>query len=95
MFVLFSACTNSSIHVFQLDNSCNFDLITQSYVTCLENTRRDLIVATIASSLIGCFTNHHKHLVKLPLCLTLGIGSNSYFVNTVVSFHNFDNISYL
>ncbi|WMV33674.1 hypothetical protein MTR67_027059 [Solanum verrucosum] len=62
------------------------------YAACLEKTRKDLIVATVASSLIGCVIM--GVLANLPLALAPGMGTNAYFAYTVVGFHGSGNVSY-
>nr|KYP69473.1 Adenine/guanine permease AZG1 [Cajanus cajan] len=69
-----------------------FNPVNPGYASCLENTRKDLIVATIASSLIGCFIM--GTFANLPLGLAPGMGSNAYFAYTVVGFHGSGNVSY-
>ncbi|XP_047148411.1 adenine/guanine permease AZG1-like [Vigna umbellata] len=87
-----SACNTSSLRVLLPDHSCKFDPVNPGYAECLENTRKDLIVATIASSLIGCFIM--GTFANLPLGLAPGMGSNAYFAYTVVGFHGSGNVSY-
>ncbi|KAF6139986.1 hypothetical protein GIB67_020377 [Kingdonia uniflora] len=72
--------------------SCKFPPVNPGYSTCLEKTRKDLIVATIASSLIGCFIM--GFFANLPLALAPGMGTNAYFAYTVVGFHGSGNIPY-
>ncbi|TKY73921.1 Adenine/guanine permease AZG1 [Spatholobus suberectus] len=90
--VSLSACNGSSLRVLPPDESCKFDPVNPGYAACLENTRKDLIVATIASSLIGCFIM--GTFANLPLGLAPGMGSNAYFAYTVVGFHGSGNVSY-
>ncbi|KAJ6742363.1 ADENINE/GUANINE PERMEASE AZG1 [Salix viminalis] len=59
---------------------------------CLQKTRKDLIVATVASSLIGCLIM--GVLANLPLALAPGMGTNAYFTYTVVGFHGSGNVPY-
>ncbi|KAG5050220.1 hypothetical protein AAZX31_04G201700 [Glycine max] len=87
-----SACSGPSLRVIQPDVSCKFSPVNPGYAACLENTRKDLIVATIASSLIGCFIM--GTFANLPLGLAPGMGSNAYFAYTVVGFHGSGNVSY-
>ncbi|KAG5031685.1 hypothetical protein JHK82_015284 [Glycine max] len=87
-----SACSGLSLRVIQPDASCKFSPVNPGYAACLENTRKDLIVATIASSLIGCFIM--GTFANLPLGLAPGMGSNAYFAYTVVGFHGSGNVSY-
>ncbi|KAL5075316.1 hypothetical protein RYX36_014300 [Vicia faba] len=90
--VSISNCTGPSLHVIQPDISCKFDPVNPGYAACLDKTRKDLIVATVASSLIGCFIM--GAFANLPLGLAPGMGANAYFAYTVVGFHGSGNISY-
>ncbi|KAK6131839.1 hypothetical protein DH2020_034413 [Rehmannia glutinosa] len=74
------------------DVSCKFEPVNPGYAACLEKTRKDLIVATVASSLIGCVIM--GVLANLPLALAPGMGTNAYFAYTVVGFHGTGNVSY-
>ncbi|CAJ2641684.1 unnamed protein product [Trifolium pratense] len=85
-------CSGPSLHVIQPDVSCKFDPVNPGYAACLDKTRKDLIVATVASSLIGCFIM--GAFANLPLGLAPGMGSNAYFAYTVVGFHGSGTISY-
>ncbi|PIA58043.1 hypothetical protein AQUCO_00500161v1 [Aquilegia coerulea] len=76
----------------QPNESCKFAPVNPGYTACLERTRKDLIVATIASSLIGCLIM--GTFANLPLALAPGMGTNAYFAYTVVGFHGSGNISY-
>ncbi|XP_054794759.1 adenine/guanine permease AZG1 [Prosopis cineraria] len=87
-----SNCTGSSLRVIQPDSSCKFDPVNPGYAACLEKTRKDLIVATAASSFIGCIIM--GAFANLPLGLAPGMGTNAYFAYTVVGFHGSGNISY-
>lgn len=87
-----SACSGPSHRLLPPDESCKFNPVNPGYASCLENTRKDLIVATIASSLIGCFIM--GTFANLPLGLAPGMGSNAYFAYTVVGFHGSGNVSY-
>ncbi|OIW20023.1 hypothetical protein TanjilG_31941 [Lupinus angustifolius] len=87
-----SKCTGSSLHVIQPDPSCKFDPVNPGYAACLEKTRKDLIVATVASALIGCVIM--GAFANLPLGLAPGMGTNAYFAYTVVGFHGSGNVSY-
>ncbi|KAG9445328.1 hypothetical protein H6P81_016668 [Aristolochia fimbriata] len=73
-------------------STCVFPPVNPGYAACLERARRDLIVATAASSIVGslimgCFAN-------LPLALAPGMGANAYFAYTVVGFHGGGSLSY-
>lgn len=87
-----SDCLTSNFTLIQPDTSCKFDPVNPGYAACLERTRRDLIVATVASSLIGCVIM--GVLANLPLALAPGMGTNAYFAYTVVGFHGSGTISY-
>ncbi|KAF5186274.1 Adenine/guanine permease AZG1 [Thalictrum thalictroides] len=92
-----SNCTGTSSNgipliLSQPDESCKFAPVNPGYTACLERTRKDLIVATIASSLIGCLIM--GTFANLPLALAPGMGTNAYFAYTVVGFHGSGNISY-
>ncbi|KAH9314757.1 hypothetical protein KI387_023384 [Taxus chinensis] len=71
---------------------CKFPPVNPGYTNCLERTRKDLIVATVASSLIGCFIM--GVFANLPLALAPGMGTNAYFAYTVVGFHGSGSIPY-
>lgn len=88
-----SNCTGSTgLRVIQPDASCKFDPVNPGYSSCLEKIRKDLIVATVASSLIGCLIM--GAFANLPLALAPGMGTNAYFAYTVVGFHGSGNVSY-
>ncbi|XP_021290765.1 adenine/guanine permease AZG1-like [Herrania umbratica] len=72
--------------------SCKFPPMDPGYAACLERTRKDLIVATVASSLIGCLIM--GIFANLPLALAPGMGTNAYFAYTVVGFHGTGNVPY-
>ncbi|KAG6506544.1 adenine/guanine permease AZG1-like [Zingiber officinale] len=72
--------------------SCRFPPVDPGYASCLDRARRDLIVATAASSIIGSFIM--GAFANLPLALAPGMGSNAYFAYTVVGFHGSGNLSY-
>ncbi|XP_061372609.1 adenine/guanine permease AZG1 [Gastrolobium bilobum] len=90
--IALSACTGPLLTVKQPDESCKFDPVNPGYTACLDRTRKDLIVATVASSLIGCFIM--GAFANLPLGLAPGMGTNAYFAYTVVGFHGSGSISY-
>lgn len=87
-----SNCTGSSLRVVQPDESCKFNPVNPGYSECLDKVRKDLIVATVASSLIGCLIM--GVFANLPLALAPGMGANAYFAYTVVGFHGSGNVSY-
>lgn len=84
-------CSNL-LNCTQPDSSCKFDPVNPGYSACLEKLRKDLIIATVASSLIGCLIM--GTFANLPLALAPGMGSNAYFAYTVVGFHGSGNVSY-
>lgn len=71
---------------------CKFPPLNRGYEQCLERTKRDLIVATAVSSLIGCFIM--GLFANLPLALAPGMGANAYFAYNVVGFHGSGSLSY-
>ncbi|XP_047328178.1 adenine/guanine permease AZG1 [Impatiens glandulifera] len=87
-----SNCTASGLRVIQPDVSCKFEPVNPGYTACLGRIRKDLIVATVASSLVGCLIM--GTFANLPLALAPGMGTNAYFAYTVVGFHGSGNIPY-
>ncbi|KAF3961525.1 hypothetical protein CMV_013872 [Castanea mollissima] len=87
-----SNCTSPTHRVIKPTNSCKFHPVDPGYSSCLEQTRKDLIVATIASSLIGSLTM--GLFANLPLALAPGMGANAYFAYTVVGFHGSGYVPY-
>ncbi|XP_042504665.1 adenine/guanine permease AZG1 [Macadamia integrifolia] len=87
-----SNCSGGNLTVIQPTESCKFDPVNPGYTACLDRIRRDLIVATIASSLIGCVIM--GAFANLPLALAPGMGTNAYFAYSVVGFHGSGNVSY-
>ncbi|KAL3834768.1 hypothetical protein ACJIZ3_009504 [Penstemon smallii] len=86
-------CLNRpNLRLIPPDATCKFSPINPGYANCLEKLRKDLIVATIASSLIGCVIM--GVLANLPLALAPGMGTNAYFAYTVVGFHGSGTVSY-
>ncbi|XP_073306506.1 adenine/guanine permease AZG1 [Primulina huaijiensis] len=83
---------NSNLRLIQPDVTCKFEPVNPGYAACLEKTRKDLIVATVASSLIGCVIM--GVFANLPLALAPGMGTNAYFAYTVVGFHGSGTVSY-
>lgn len=81
-----------NLRLLQPDASCKFTPVNAGYAACLEKIRKDLIVATVASSLIGCVIM--GLFANLPLALAPGMGTNAYFAYTVVGFHGSGNVSY-
>eukprot|EP00253_Pinus_taeda_P027157 PITA_27157 len=71
---------------------CKFPPLNRAYEQCLERIRRDLIVATAVSSLIGCLIM--GILANLPLAHAPGMGANAYFAYNVVGFHGSGKVSY-
>ncbi|KAK4268450.1 hypothetical protein QN277_025106 [Acacia crassicarpa] len=87
-----SHCTGPSHRIMQPDDSCKFPPVNPGYAACLQKTRKDLIVATAASSLIGCAIMGIS--ANLPLALAPGMGANAYFAYSVVGFHGSGHIPY-
>ena len=87
-----SNCTPPTHRVVKPTNSCKFHPVDPGYSSCLEQTRKDLIVATIVSSLIGSLIM--GVFANLPLALAPGMGTNAYFAYTVVGFHGSGNVPY-
>ncbi|KAH7441842.1 hypothetical protein KP509_03G057600 [Ceratopteris richardii] len=71
---------------------CKFSPVNPGYQSCLDRIKKDLIVATVASSLVGCVIM--GVMANLPLALAPGMGTNAYFAYTVVGFHGSGSISY-
>ncbi|KAL1187893.1 Adenine/guanine permease AZG1 [Cardamine amara subsp. amara] len=87
-----SQCTGPGLRLIKPDVSCKFDPVNPGYAACVEGIRKDLIVATVAASLIGCVIM--GLMANLPLALAPGMGTNAYFAYTVVGFHGSGSISY-
>ncbi|XP_058110581.1 adenine/guanine permease AZG1 [Magnolia sinica] len=87
-----SNCTGPNLRVITPDATCKFPPVNPGYQSCLEKTRKDLIVATAAASLIGSFIM--GAFANLPLALAPGMGPNAYFAYTVVGFHGSGNVPY-
>lgn len=85
-------CTGPSYRIIQPDISCKFPPVNPGYQNCLQKTRKDLIVATTASALIGCLIM--GIFANLPLALAPGMGTNAYFAYSVVGFHGSGNVPY-
>ncbi|CAK9150579.1 unnamed protein product [Ilex paraguariensis] len=85
-------CTGPNLRLIPPDESCKFDPVNPGYTACIEKIRKDLIVATVASSLIACVIM--GTFANLPLALAPGMGTNAYFAYTVVGYHGSGNVSY-
>eukprot|EP00850_Spirogloea_muscicola_P003493 SM000014S00281 [mRNA] locus=s14:484205:487630:- [translate_table: standard] len=90
-------CTGSSANGTLIapvppNGGCVFDPINPGYQTCLNVVKKDLIIATAASAMIGCLIM--GGLANLPLALAPGMGTNAYFAYTVVGFHGSGQITY-
>ncbi|CAL9055203.1 unnamed protein product [Musa banksii] len=72
--------------------SCRFPPVDPGYAACVDRARRDLIVATAASSIVGSFIM--GAFANLPLALAPGMGTNAYFAYTVVGFHGSGDLPY-
>uniref|UniRef100_A0A0D9WF82 Adenine/guanine permease AZG1 n=1 Tax=Leersia perrieri TaxID=77586 RepID=A0A0D9WF82_9ORYZ len=72
---------------------CKFPpVVDPGYAACVSRARRDLIVATAASSVIGSFIM--GVFANLPIALAPGMGTNAYFAYTVVGFHGSGTLPY-
>ncbi|KAI4370499.1 hypothetical protein MLD38_018849 [Melastoma candidum] len=87
-----SDCTGPGLSVLLPDESCKFNPVNPGYAACLDTVRKDLIVATAASSLIGCVIM--GAFANLPLALAPGMGANAYFAYSVVGYHGSGNVTY-
>ncbi|KAH7548272.1 hypothetical protein ACOSQ2_032681 [Xanthoceras sorbifolium] len=87
-----SNCTGSTHRVVVPDESCKFNPVNPGYSSCLEKIRKDLIAATVVSSLVGCVIM--GAFANLPLALAPGMGTNAYFAYTVVGFHGSGTVPY-
>lgn len=85
-------CSGNGLRVVQPDESCKFDPVNPGYSACLDKVKKDLIVATAASALIGCVIM--GAFANLPLGLAPGMGTNAYFAYTVVGYHGSGSVSY-
>ncbi|XP_058103678.1 adenine/guanine permease AZG2 [Magnolia sinica] len=93
-----SDCTSHSAnihthphHIHKPGPECKFQS-NIGYQKCLSNVKKDLIMATVLSSMIGCFAM--GILANLPLALAPGMGANAYFAYNLVGFHGSGSISY-
>lgn len=87
-----ASCTGPSLLVKPPDESCKYPPVNLGYARCLERTRKDMIMATAASSLIGCLIM--GIFANLPLGLAPGMSTNAYFTYTVVGFHGSGKVPY-
>ncbi|GFY83830.1 AZA-guanine resistant1 [Actinidia rufa] len=87
-----SGVTYSFTNCTRPGESYKYPLIDSGYADCLLTTQKDLIVATIASSLIGCLIV--GIFANLPLTLAPEMGTNAYFAYTVVAYHGSGSIPY-
>lgn len=83
---------NGTLQLVNPGPECKFDPVNPGYQACLDRVKKDLIVATVASSLVGCVIM--GAFANLPLALAPGMGTNAYFAYTVVGFHGSGKISY-
>ncbi|PKU68287.1 adenine/guanine permease AZG1 [Dendrobium catenatum] len=73
--------------------SCKFPpAIDPGYADCVARARRDLIVATAASSVIGSVLM--GFFANLPIALAPGMGTNAYFAYSIVGFHGSGSVPY-
>lgn len=87
-----SLCTGAGLTLTPPTPACKFPPVDPGYAACLTTVRKDLIVATAASALIGCLIM--GVFANLPLALAPGMGTNAYFAYTVVGFHGSGNVPY-
>ncbi|XP_061368503.1 adenine/guanine permease AZG1-like [Gastrolobium bilobum] len=85
-------CTGLTRKVIRPDDSCKYPPVNPGYAACVERTRKDLIVATVLSSLVGCTIM--GIFANLPLALAPGMGANAYFAYSVVGFHGSGTVPY-
>lgn len=81
------ACGDSDCTGDYLGPGCRFgdaNGFNPGYLECREETRKSMISATAASSLIACFLM--GAMANLPLGLAPGMGINAFFTYTVVGF---------
>mmetsp|Transcript_1041 Transcript_1041/g.1856 ORF Transcript_1041/g.1856 Transcript_1041/m.1856 type:complete len:533 (-) Transcript_1041:743-2341(-) len=62
------------------------------YELCLEETKRQFVVATALTSMVACLIM--GLWANLPIALSCGMGMNAYFTYNVVGFRGFGNVSY-
>ena len=79
-----SNCVASGLSLVAPTEACKFAPVNPGYTSCLTTVRKDLIVATAAASLIGCFIM--GMFANLPLALAPGMGTNAYFAYSVVGY---------
>lgn len=65
---------------------------TEEYGSCLEEVKRQFIVSTALTSMIGCLIM--GLWANMPIALSCGMGMNAYFTYNVVGFHGFGNVTY-
>lgn len=88
-----SGATCSVADCLRPSPSCRFPpAIDPGYASCVARARRDLIVATAASSIIGSALM--GFFANLPLALAPGMGANAYFAYSVVGFHGSGDVPY-
>ena len=62
------------------------------YEVCLEETKRQMILATALTSMVACLIM--GLWANLPIALSCGMGMNAFFTYNVVGFRGFGNVSY-
>lgn len=73
--------------------NCKFPpQVDPGYSRCLDRVQKDLIVATVASSIIG--STIMGVFANIPVALAPGMGINAYFAYTVIGFHGSGNLDY-
>lgn len=87
-----TSCTAAGFQMMAPTPACKFAPVNPGYQDCLTTVKKDLIVATAASSLIACFIM--GVFANLPLALAPGMGTNAYFAYTVVGFHGSGSVTY-
>ncbi|KAI4324525.1 hypothetical protein MLD38_030008 [Melastoma candidum] len=78
----FAECMGMNHQVIQLGSLCKFRPANQGYRDCLQQVHKDLVVASILSSLTGCLVM--GMFSNLPFASGPGMGTNAYFAYTVV-----------
>ncbi|BDA42913.1 Adenine/guanine permease AZG1 [Coccomyxa sp. Obi] len=83
-------CTSADCTGPDKSFSCRFT--DPGYQACVDETRKSLITATAASSLLGCVIMGVA--ANMPVALAPGMGLNAYFTYNVVGFYGTKNVSY-
>ncbi|KAL9680695.1 hypothetical protein QQ045_012474 [Rhodiola kirilowii] len=64
----------------------------EGYEKCLVKVKNDLVMATILTSMVGCFAM--GMFANLPLSVAPGMGPNAYLAYNLIGFHGSGSISY-